>query len=303
MIKSIYRGYGSIKAAYLNDKCIFNPPIMVADFVSQQYELSGKEVGFDNIFDFRRAGKAWLIKDDGLQEYAIDVPRFDSGLLIEQAATNLLADSLLQAGTNSFDTKGGIYTTANDTLLNKGLVYTLFPHPENIGTYLYKSLVITDEREAQMSLYLSKNNGNTDIKIGSQDDESALIVGMGRSNFLLESTKIDSLMRVSGDAMTSGDAQGTRSRGLVRYTRQTDSNGDMQIRALQLEDGNTPSSLIVTDQAATTRPADFLNFNGNIIIGGNYISGDWDDTLQLSIVDGQLVHSGHGQIRRLEVYQ
>src|SRR5699024_7766414 len=45
---------------------------------------------FKDLFTFTRAGKAWLVKDTGLQEYAADVPRFDNGLLIEQSATNLL---------------------------------------------------------------------------------------------------------------------------------------------------------------------------------------------------------------------
>lgn len=31
------------------------------------------------------------------------------------------------------------------------------------------------------------------------------------------------------------------------------------------------------------------------------ITGDWDSTLTLSIVEGELVHSGYGRIRSLEI--
>ena len=64
-----------------------------ADFTNDRYVKDGVPCSFKDLFTFSRAGKAWLVKDTGLQEYAADVPRLDNGLLIEQSATNLATHS------------------------------------------------------------------------------------------------------------------------------------------------------------------------------------------------------------------
>ena len=57
------------------------------------------------------------------------------------------------------------------------------------------------------------------------------------------------------------------------------------------------SSVIPTGDVLVTRPADFLINK----ITGTTVTGDWDSTLNLSIVNGKLVHSGCGRIRSLEI--
>lgn len=257
-------------------------PKLQADFTTGEYKASGVTKTFAEVFTFNRAGKAWLVKDTGLVEYASDVPRFDNGLLIEQAATNLALDSAATTA-SAYPVKGGPYTVANDTLLNVGNMYTLLPN-----SYTYKRLPL-DNNNYYVSYYLSKTNNSLDIVVtyGASGDAS-------NSGSLGLATKAitSSLVRCEGSVSDLGS-----NRGMVRYPEQSTRLGDIRVHAMQLESGNRLSSFIVTNTVPVTRPADFLQTK----VSGTTITGDWDSTLNLSISNGQIVHSGYGRIRSLEI--
>ena len=73
--------------------------------------------------------------------------------------------------------------------------------------------------------------------------------------------------------------------------------GDYTVGMVTHSSGTVYSSFILTGATPVTRPADYLLNK----ITGTTITGDWDSTLTLSIVAGQLVHSGYGRIRSLEI--
>ena len=71
----------------------------------------------------------------------------------------------------------------------------------------------------------------------------------------------------------------------------------LEIHGIQVVNKIHTSSFIKTEATPVTRPADYLLNN----ITGTTVTGDWDSTLNLSIASGNLVHSGYGRIRSLEI--
>jgi len=236
-------------------------PKLQADFTTGTYKADGAAKTFADLFTFTRAGKAWLVKDTGLQEYAADAPRLDRGLLIEQGATNIsvnISNYNIVAGATKVKLEDGYTRFTKDT--NASLIYTYPPYIPDV-TYIY-------------SLYVrAVINANVDI--------------------ITQSTPFSqshTLIALEKKLLTLGLKRAT----VTHVGLQASS---IDVLYAQLELGNIVTTPIITNTTPVTRPADFLLNK----ITGTTVTGDWDSTLNLSIVAGKLVHSGYGRIRSLEI--
>lgn len=199
---------------------VVSGPKLQADFTTGTYKASGAAKTFADLFTFTRAGKAWLVKDTGLQEYATDVPRLDGGLLIEQSATNLMFYSSLP----NFSAINRYNTVFEDGLWKKetaGLTARLNPTTVNS---LKKNHVISMESVGEFST-------------GYISSQIVQLTKAGRVSFGVVDTALDG--RLSG----------------VIWKADEDTQ---KPKYVQLEAGIKPTSLIVTDTTPVTRPADFL---------------------------------------------
>ena len=279
-------------------------PKLQADFTTGTYKANGAAKTFADLFTFNRAGKAWLVKDTGLQEYAADVPRFDDGLLIEQSATNLLTNT---NPTSFASPNTKITSSADGTVSTQYKVESL-----DAGRYSYTTEV-SRGADTVSSVYLKRTVTDTLVSISGynsgRDTESSTIntrtgvITKAAPSFVFKNTKV---IAVGADWFY---VESLRVGGVYRYIWVGSPEGVDATQAGEhfytalpqfLNVGANPidgRSPILTNGVATTRPADFLLNK----ITGTTVTGDWDSTLNLSIVNGQLVHSGYGRIRSLEI--
>lgn len=262
MITKAYLGDKRVLQITHNGKKLINVPKLIANFTTGTYKSNGDNKTFTDLFTFSRAGKAWLVKDVGLQEYAVDVPRFANGLLIEKASTNHAPNS--------------IYASAATTTINVTDMWdyefkstnTIIPHAKNplnyLGNMFVFSVYVIPEAVTNVRMYFSDSDGYANAnKDGKRYYRNSTI------------------------SQSSGYTPHVRVEGVEAHTRMA-----------QLEAGGLPTSWIKTGaNTITTRPAEFLTTK----VSGTTVTGDWDNTLTLSIVNGQLVHSGYGRIRSLEI--
>lgn len=250
-----------------------------ADFTNDRYVKDGVPCGFKDLFTFTRAGKAWLVKESGLQEYATDVPRLDNGLLIEQSATNYHPDSLITKAAQDFTgvsliAGGGFKIPAN-----------------NKATAVYSSRYTGADIPLTASTLLL---GSTKPKVyPDTSSEFYMRMGVAFNYTYIEAAHggwVVSAQKLTGNTNVL--------MGVVRPSNY-DTSRDLNFKYFQVESPALirGTTLIVTNTTPVTRPADFLLNK----ITGTTVTGDWDSTLNLSIVAGNLVHSGHGRIRSLEI--
>lgn len=271
-------------------------PKLQADFTTGTYKASGAAKTFADLFTFTRAGKAWLVKDTGLQEYAADIPRLDDGLLIEQSATNLLSSTTgilltgltISGSATKEDLSDGFHYLDSSLTAELGSIYALSTTVKNNGVNRFS---LTQTLGGNRSVFLNIPSGGI--------AQSALEYGYTH-------TLHGQYNRLS--APFKAYASGIRGLRLF-YSRLYDGanyndakyKGDgassLHIINMQAEIGQLTTSPIPTTTSPVTRPADFLLNK----ITGTAVTGDWDSTLTLSIVAGQLVHSGYGRIRSLEI--
>lgn len=252
-----------------------------ADFTNDRYVKDGMPCNFKDLFTFSRAGKAWLVKETGLQEYATDVPRLDNGLLIEQSATNYF--------TYNFD------LAALGSSINKNQNLVTRDYDANFlgGTYV-------DVLTRVSGVFVNRSAFSTDV-VSSGFSKSMWLAGVtaDASTSVLDYSS-RSTTTVIGDtwqrySSTFNEAIGGDTFYLAEF--RVGNATTLKTWGYQVEESKTPTSLIVANATPVTRPADYLLNN----ITGTTVTGDWDSTLTLSIVNGQLVHSGYGRIRSLEI--
>lgn len=255
-----------------------------ANFTTGTYKADGEAKTFTDLFTFTRAGKAWLVKDTGLQEYAADVPRFDDGLLIEKEATNLLANSI-----------------AKDPLLEGSLSsasFTEYTITEQIATFGYNEVNITNGHLRQetsltvgevytLSMRLKEGSREGTVYSYPANIPAAII-------FTDNTTPLTGGVFSHTQTIVSGGSTSIR---FGKSISPVTNRPAFKVSTWQLEKNGHVSSFIATTTAPVTRPADYLLNK----ITGTTVTGDWDDTLNLSIVNGKLVHSGYGRIRSLEI--
>lgn len=268
-------------------------PKLQADFTTGTYKASGVTKMFADLFTFNRAGKAWLVKETGLQEYAVDVPRLDDGLLIEQSATNyypnntsLTSSEWTYRGTGIPDDNGFFRFLTGPGLVNST--------PVSAITTVQASLSIVIERPTAPVTLRTVRAGGGYSGISINPD------------FTVQATNLtpNPLPTAVGAVVVGDIAQVGLSRpfveGLDTVTTSciaVASAADFKVKLPQWEIGDNFTSSIPTTTTPVTRPADYLLNN----ITGTTVTGDWDSTLNLSIVNGNLVHSGYGRIRSLEI--
>ena len=257
-----------------------------ADFTTGTYKADGASKTFADLFTFNRAGKAWLVKDTGLQEYEADVPRLDDGLLIEQSATNYLSWSVLQ-GTDvqNYSSSGGVISS-DDSILKTGKIYT---YTKGVNSHSYKMFPASI---LNVDIYASRTDKQEVVLGGTGSAVNGYFNSVDLSAIKSKYNPVTGLTIVSAPLRTS-----PISLGIVKYTKQYLPNADLRSHAMQATEDDYSSSLIVTTTVPVTRPAEFLLNK----ITGTTVTGDWDSTLNLSISNGQLVHSGYGRIRSLEI--
>lgn len=280
-----------------------------ADFTNDRYVKDGVPCNFKDLFTFTRAGKAWLVKDTGLQEHAADVPRFDNGLLLEESRTNNYTSRGIKldvsvGGTVSYsgqtpiaeqlaskfteDTTGGRHYARWDVpKINERQSFSVYAKAVNVD-YLHFGYSQGQSTKASVNmktLALALTSGTSEYYLGLEK-----VVQANKEWVRLSSeVKIIPAMGMTAQVYTSDSASSLDSIG---------KGGSYYLWGCQIEIGEGATSYILpTNDTATTRPADFLLNK----ITGTTVTGDWDSTLNLSIVAGKLVHSGYGKIRSLEI--
>lgn len=237
-------------------------PKLQADFTTGIYKADGADKTFADLFAFSRAGKAWLVKETGLQEYAADVPRLDDGLLIEQSATNIspnINKYAIRTGATKEQLDDG-YTRFNQGS-GDGLIFSYPPYLS--GTPYIYSLYVRAVIDADVEI----------ITQGSPYSQSHTLIALEKKLLTLVLNRSIAVSHVGLNASI------------------------IDVLYAQLELGDRATTPIITDTTPVTRPADYLLNK----ITGTTVTGDWDSTLTLSIVNGNLVHSGYGRIRSLEI--
>lgn len=287
-----------------------------ADFTTGTYNSNGAAKTFADLFIFNRAGKAWLVKDTGLQEYAADVPRFDNGLLIERSATNFILQS--QNMSDSYWVKDAVTVTGNiikqDTSSAR---HRLISPSRSVPQYNHtrsQTLLIKPNNTRYLGLNAQSGAAQNGVAVF---DLVSLLTDSGTSNTVdieylantIKIKKLGNLISLSYVVRDTG-SWNTASHSLLNMQFYKEFNstsasrlfvGDgttnFEVIAVDAKEENQVSSMIPTTTTPVTRPADFLLNN----ITGTTVTGDWDSTLTLSIVAGKLVHSGYGRIRSLEI--
>lgn len=287
MIKSISLGDTNISEAYLGSEIIYSfKPKLSANFTTGIYKASGASKTFADLFTFTRAGKAWLVKDTGLQEYAADVPRLDNGLLIEQSATNYLTWSALQGTDVQNYVPSSNIIASDDTILKAGKMYTYTKGVKSFAYKLYPNSILN------VDIYVSRTDKQEVVLGFTGSDANGYFNSADTTAIKSKYNPVTGLTIVSAPLLASPS-----SLGIVKYLRQDLPDADLRSHAMQATADDYSSSLIVTTTVPVTRPSDYLLNK----ITGTTVTGDWDSTLTLSIVNGNLVHSGYGRIRSLEI--
>jgi len=277
-------------------------PKLQADFTTGTYKADGESKTFADLFTFNRAGKAWLVKDTGLQEYAVDVPRFDNGLLIERAVTNLfLNNKTYHLYTSTIATKEILASSVKFTITQDATgtrTLTDYPAGTDFSGSTLKTILVKKGGARYISLRrfsgaagvtLNTSTGELVQEAGSATHSKA--VDLGDWYLLSVVTEASGASTKTYDVSWGNEISGTYD--IISKI------GDYIELAYPLMSvtNEVVSTTIVTDLTPVTRPADYLLNN----ITGTTVTGDWDSTLNLSIVNGQLVHSGYGRIRSLEI--
>lgn len=267
-----------------------------ADFTTGTYKVNGAAKSFADLFTFNRAGKAWLVKDTGLQEYDIDVPRFDNGLLIERESTNYMSNAVPMAsdGTSNF-----VFAANTDFGILVPNVLELSVNPDLIYStrYAYQNLPVVP---TTWSVYL---RAPSDALIGFGGDGDGVHTAMYAiynqiTGELIPTDKpvISTVTPYKGWYKITAMREDNPTSLFLIYAKTGSINDVLEVALKQAEFGEV-SSYILTSDSPVTRPADYLLNK----ITGTTVTGDWDSTLTLSIVNGNLVHSGYGRIRSLEI--
>lgn len=287
-----------------------------ADFITGTYKADGAAKTFADLFTFNRAGKAWLVKDTGLQEYAADVPKFDDGLLIEQSATNFILQS--QNMSDNYWAKSNVIASGNvikqDT---SNATHRLIIPSRSVPQYNHtrsQTALIKPNNTRYLGLNAQSGAGQNGVVVF---DLVSLLIDNSNSNtagieYLANTItikKLGNLLSLSYVVRDTG-AWNTTASSLLNMQFYNEFNslassrsfvGDgvtnFEVIAVDAKEENQVSSMIPTTATPVTRPADYLLNN----ITGTTVTGDWDSTLTLSIVAGKLVHSGYGRIRSLEI--
>lgn len=282
-----------------------------ADFTNNRYVKDGVPCNFKDLFTFNRAGKAWLVKDTGLQEYEVDVPRLDNGLLIEQESTNICLNSTDFTKWTISDTFNKDYSLQNTVKLTEDTAV-------NSTRNLYMNTI--DGQDVRVS-FIVQSQGIKSVMIGTEwhgDGSNAPVYDLinnkvlgslfsGDSNYSIKSlgglgsvVTRKALWALPYHRPRMYAIKGNEDKNYRHTNSPYDGDGvsAMLVSYPQyLTEDAVPNSVIPTTTSPVTRPADFLLNN----ISGTTVTGDWDSTLTLSIVNGNLVHSGYGRIRSLEI--
>ena len=274
-------------------------PKLQADFITGTYKANGEAKTFADLFTFNRAGKAWLVKDVGLVEYAIDEPRFDDGLLIERESTNLQMANALGGG-DAMSVSEFIDDATFGALVPR--VTNVRPHPSNpIATRQSYHFLLGTPYEPTLSAYMRTDAGTEDLYLGTTSGKYSRTSSMGYN-------PVTGVIEHNPNNKAVAHRYGDWSFLGVECLIENDyflhvpaaivaEDYDSLYIALRQSEYGELSSYILTDASPVTRPSDYLLANTT----GTTVTGDWDSTLTLSIVNGQLTHSGYGRIRSLEI--
>lgn len=289
-------------------------PKLQADFTTGTYKSNGASKTFADLFTFSRAGKAWLVKDIGLQEYAADVPRFDDGLLIEQSATNFILQS--QNMSDNYWSKGNV--VASDNVIKQDTsdaTHRLISPSRSVPQLNHtrsQTLLVNPKNTSFLGFSRDAGLGVAGVFIVSTSDMTYFVRNTDNAIYVESSVrikKVGDLLHISYTVQDTGGWDTINGSVVgVQFYKECNSTttsrtfvGDgvtnFEVIAVDAKVENQVSSMIPTTTTPVTRPADFLLNK----ITGTTVTGDWDSTLTLSIVAGQLVHSGYGRIRSLEI--
>lgn len=304
-VQALYKEGLNPRALYVGESLVWSMLNVQANFVTGEYALNGATKTFADLFTFNRAGKAWLVKESGLVEYAVDVPRFDNGLLIEQSATSysvpyediVMGDSTTRTA-NTYKTiavdSRGTFLQFNPVRAYPAGVPAL---PAWNNTVITKAVKVVGTGNNQQVAITARGEYRSSFARLKADFSVAGTGARYEYNYLYSV--------VSGFTATSGGelfypSQMTVLWGDIAADASTlpKVGATLDILDFQYVKGTHPSTLIGDKSASSiTRPADFI---ATKITTGSTLTGDWDATLNLTLVNGQLSWTGYGKIRRLE---
>lgn len=266
--------------------------MLSANFVTGEYALNGAAKTFADLFTFNRAGKAWLVKESGLVEYAVDVPRLDNGLLIEQVATNSQYPSSAAPLGNS------VGLSFRDMTAPDGNIYRQKVDAWGSSSNRFELLTMSRSytRQVTLSLYVQSTTPRSGLadrfRFASTNPDISINLYTVALHRVINNEYV---YRVVSTFTLNSNA--TVASVLRLYLKDIESQG-LGFWGWQAEESQNPSSYVQTTTSPVTRPADFLSSK---ITTGSTLTGDWDSTLNLTLVNGQLSWTGYGRIRSLEI--
>ncbi|WCH25910.1 phage head spike fiber domain-containing protein [Aeromonas salmonicida] len=262
--------------------------------LGREVKVGGDLVG--RYVNFERASTAWYFDKSGvLRQVAINEPRFESeGLLVEGPATNILRWDQVRAGTGSgviTDVTSSIYPGINAKKVTGGTsAIAIGASKENIkDSTLYTGTVIIDLANSKIPNNLIRltfaysgnwtnrfvNVNTTTLQLSTLD---AATTGTVR--------RIGDLLVVTATTMSLPTSSSSGGGSLDLYyvdaagsAGAPTPDGSVCVVGFQLEEGATPSSFILTSNAAVTRAADICE----IPTAGNIPHGKFTAAAQVNV--------------------
>lgn len=296
-MKKFFLGDNLIFKIRLNGRNIYKaPPDIEVDFQKQLYLKDQIQVTFNDIFTFTRLGKAWLVKDTGIEEYLNNIPRFKSGLLLEEQSTNLSSRSyILPMESNNNSPRPTkmvpegyfipVYSEISPSLPSSAFYYY------NITPELYN-------KDLKISWYTHNEIGIT----------SSILESFNNINLTQDSIPTNKLINQFFTYQVT-------KRYFERYYLSFKTLVNPQIPPilklnLNIPDINTRgfwgwqvekdiiTSLIPTEGTIITRPKEYLE----VIPSISKIEGVWDSTLNVEVENNKLKITGSGSIQTLNIW-
>lgn len=253
-------------------------------------DLVGRYVSFE------RPSSAWYFDKSGvLRQAAINEPRFESeGLLVEGPATNILRWDQVRAGTGSgviTDVTSSKYPGINAKKVTGGTsAIAIGASKENIkDSTLYTGTVIIDLANSKipnnlirLTFAYSGNWTNRFVNVNTATLQLSTLDAATTGTV----RRIGDLLVVTATTMSLPTSSSSGGGSLDLYyvdaagsAGAPTPDGSVCVVGFQLEEGGTPSSFILTSNAAVTRAAD----NCEIPTAGNIPPGKFTATAQVNV--------------------